>query len=565
VYARCIIFGVALCLFFGCSILRIHYNVEVDSINNPSISSGKLYILFSGVEGVDLNDLQFQEYAAYIHPILARKGYVQAESFDQAEIGISLYYAIGEPEISYSSSTDYDWVGGKTSRFESNTFGSDGYSHTTGEITSDRSLEAVGTSITTIKEYPRYLTLKAFDLKAYKEDNELITIWKTTAESWGSSNDLRYIFPVLAAAVEEYIGSNTGKKISVWLDDSDERLKVVRSSVANDQNIAEIDPTIEDYWECIFNQDYTSALKIIKSLAQKGDAEAQFCLGMMYHEEIGLPHDFEEEAKWVKMSAEQGFPDAECFLGWMYCWGHGVPKDKDTSLEWYMKAAIDGHPRAQYIIGSSYQGGLFSFGLPEKPEESVKWLKKAAEQGFGSAQSSLGHCYLEGYGVEQDKNEAIKWYMKSAEQGNGSSALILGDIFYDDTGAPENYSESTKWYTIAADKGFAIAQYKLGEIYQKGLDGYQDYSKAAIYYNKAANVGHPKAQESLGELYEKGLGVPQDYVLAYMWLCLASAKGDVTAITARDSLSKIMTPDQISEAQKLAGEWKPEDPQTKDD
>ncbi len=517
--------------------------------------------MFSGMEGVDLDDLQFQEYAAYIHAMLARKGYILAKSFDQAELAISLYYGVGQPEFSYHSNTEYGWVGGGTSTVESNTLGSDGSSHTSATIHRQPRYEAIGTSTTATKQYPRYLIMVAYDMKAYREREEFVPVWKTTAVDLGASNDLRHVFPVLAAAAEEYLGTNTGKKINIRLSELDGRVRSVRSSVIDEQKESKHGPTTEDYRECLSNQDYKSAFKILKPHAEKGDAKAQFYLGMMYHEEKGLPHDVEEEAKWVKMSAEQGFPEAEYFLGWMYLWGHGVPRDKEESLNWYMKAAKHGQANAQYIIGSQYEGGLSPLGLPEKPEEAVKWYKKAAEQGVSSAQSSLGRCYIEGYGVDQDKNEAIKWYMIAAEQGDASSALILGDIFYEDTGTPQNYSESKKWYTIAADKGFAIAQYKLGEIYQKGLDDYQDYSQAASYYSKAANVGYPKAQQSLGELYEKGLGVPQNYVLAYMWLCLASAKGEVTAITARDNLSERMTPSQIADAQKLASEWEPRDPQ----
>ena len=55
--------------------------------------------------------------------------------------------------------------------------------------------------------------------------------------------------------------------------------------------------------------------------------------------------------------------------------------------------------------------------------------------------------------------------------------------------------------------------------------------------------------------------VPQDYVLAHMWLNLAASKSsgkerDAYA-ASRDSLAEKMTREQISEAQKLAREWKP--------
>jgi hypothetical protein len=42
-----------------------------------------------------------------------------------------------------------------------------------------------------------------------------------------------------------------------------------------------------------------------------------------------------------------------------------------------------------------------------------------------------------------------------------------------------------------------------------------------------------------------------------MWLNLAASKGDDKSREIRDQLAKIMTPDQIAEAQRLAREWNP--------
>ena len=63
-------------------------------------------------------------------------------------------------------------------------------------------------------------------------------------------------------------------------------------------------------------------------------------------------------------------------------------------------------------------------------------------------------------------------------------------------------------------------------------------------------------------MYGEGLGVPQDYAQAHMWFNLAASRhppgeGRDIAVKNRDDVAKKMTPAQISEAQKLAREWKP--------
>jgi TPR repeat protein len=56
-------------------------------------------------------------------------------------------------------------------------------------------------------------------------------------------------------------------------------------------------------------------------------------------------------------------------------------------------------------------------------------------------------------------------------------------------------------------------------------------------------------------MYASGEGVVQDYVMAHMYFNIAGASGDKYAIKGRDIIEKNMTPSQIAEAQKLAGEW----------
>ncbi len=82
------------------------------------------------------------------------------------------------------------------------------------------------------------------------------------------------------------------------------------------------------------------------------------------------------------------------------------------------------------------------------------------------------------------------------------------------------------------------------------------------WLRKAAEQGHARAQNNLGFMYDNGQGVPQDYVQAHMWLDLAASRyppGEDRdqAVENRDIVAKMMTPAQISEAQKLAREWRP--------
>ena len=52
----------------------------------------------------------------------------------------------------------------------------------------------------------------------------------------------------------------------------------------------------------------------------------------------------------------------------------------------------------------------------------------------------------------------------------------------------------------------------------------------------------------------RGQGVAQDIVRAHMWFKLGAVKSDSNAVQNRDLVAKMMTSQQIAEAQKLARE-----------
>jgi len=80
--------------------------------------------------------------------------------------------------------------------------------------------------------------------------------------------------------------------------------------------------------------DYEKAAKLYTPLAQDGNAEAQYVLGMMYRAGRGVPHDYIEAKKWYMLAAEQGHPIAQFYLGWIYVKGKGVPKDITKGYMW---------------------------------------------------------------------------------------------------------------------------------------------------------------------------------------------------------------------------------------
>ncbi|KAL1003447.1 sel1 repeat family protein, partial [Haemophilus influenzae] len=73
--------------------------------------------------------------------------------------------------------------------------------------------------------------------------------------------------------------------------------------------------------------DYQTAFKLWLPLAEQGEADAQFSLGVMYAVGRGVKQDDFEAVKWYRKAAEQGDADAQVSLGVMYAVGRGVKQD----------------------------------------------------------------------------------------------------------------------------------------------------------------------------------------------------------------------------------------------
>ncbi len=161
-----------------------------------------------------------------------------------------------------------------------------------------------------------------------------------------------------------------------------------------------------------------------------------------------------------------------------------------------------------------------------------------------------------------DYATALREWRPLAKQGDADAQYNLGIMYERGQGVPQDDAEAVKWYCKAAEQGYASAQFNLGNMYGEGQGVPQDYAEAVKWYRRAAEQGNAGGQNNLGFMYSKGQGVPQDYAQAHMWYNLAASRvppgeGRDKAVEGRNFVEKRMTQAQISEARKLAREWKP--------
>jgi TPR repeat protein len=87
--------------------------------------------------------------------------------------------------------------------------------------------------------------------------------------------------------------------------------------------------------EAYQKKDYATAAKEWRALANKGDTRAQFNLGLLYVDGLGVPLDYYQAVRWFERSAQQDYAKAQLNLGIMYRDGKGVKRDYVQAYMWF--------------------------------------------------------------------------------------------------------------------------------------------------------------------------------------------------------------------------------------
>lgn len=101
-------------------------------------------------------------------------------------------------------------------------------------------------------------------------------------------------------------------------------------------------PSTDDAFAAYERGDYQEAFSIYLSLAEQGNANAQYNLGVMYLVGQGVPENNTEAMRWYRLAAEQGYDRPQFNLGRMYDEGQGVPQNAVRAYVWVSVAVALG-------------------------------------------------------------------------------------------------------------------------------------------------------------------------------------------------------------------------------
>jgi hypothetical protein len=110
--------------------------------------------------------------------------------------------------------------------------------------------------------------------------------------------------------------------------------------------------------------------------------------------------------------ADQGNADAQFSMGVLYYSGGEIEQNLELAVEWFRKAANQEHAGAQFNLGNEYKRGEV---LAQDDSKAVYWWRKAAQKGLLQAQHNLGMAYYFGSGIKQDSTKAMFWFKMAAD------------------------------------------------------------------------------------------------------------------------------------------------------
>jgi TPR repeat protein len=263
----------------------------------------------------------------------------------------------------------------------------------------------------------------------------------------------------------------------------------------------------------------SKSIRSLNDLADRNNADAQFILGMLFKDGLGLDEngiiidensihldrDHTKAFELIFKASEQDNVRAINEVGICFEYGYGVEKNPTKAFEYYEKAAKRKNKDGQYNLGMSYANG---HGVNKDIKKALYYLSLARDQLHPKTSYEIANIYFKSKNIKM----AIKYFKYAAEEENCiESQVTLGLIFYE----RKSYIEAFKYFKYAADQDNPFAQFMIGILYKNGMGIKKDFKKAFEYIIKSYEQKQVEAITELGCLYYYGIEVEQNYARAF--------------------------------------------------
>lgn len=149
--------------------------------------------------------------------------------------------------------------------------------------------------------------------------------------------------------------------------------------------------------------DYKTALNVWMAEAEKGDADAQYYVGVLYEKGAEGQPDYATAAEWYQKAAERENRRAAINLGRLYEKGLGVTKNETVARKWYAKA--------NETVGAAEREGVLTSPLGESAQQELADTRARLAEQIGL--------------LEDDRQKLAQAKKQPIEPASGQSAADI--------------------------------------------------------------------------------------------------------------------------------------------
>ena len=290
------------------------------------------------------------------------------------------------------------------------------------------------------------------------EDAEQAAQWYETAAALGQPDAERLMGEMYET------GAN-------GLEQSDSRSFYWRRRAVEHGDEAAVTALAGMYWQGRGTEpNVNEACRLTLLAAKRGDAKAQFAVGVCCEQGVGMAiWEPAQAEKWYALAAEQRYAPAELALAeWCKVRANGE-KDGERksellrgSEEMYRRIAErDAKELYEVAMNCVQNNGMPGGGM----QQAGKWFELAAERRYAPAELELGVLCAARAEVEADSDRksallrrAAAMYRRAAEKGLTEACYRLGRCCENGLGTAKDEDEALKWYEKSGAMGIAAKQ-----------------------------------------------------------------------------------------------------------
>ncbi|MEN8118097.1 MAG: T9SS type A sorting domain-containing protein [Bacteroidota bacterium] len=174
-----------------------------------------------------------------------------------------------------------------------------------------------------------------------------------------------------------------------------------------------------------YEKDYELAFSLFEQAALENEPIAQFFLGKMFEQGLGVEKNLQKAIKYFQISADNDNNASLLELGKVYKNGNGVKQNFKNAVRYFKKSSDKNSSKGQYAMGYMYFKGL---GTDQDYNKAFHLFSKGEKDDFAPSLFMLGICYENGYYVETDFDKAVKYYELAANQDYKQAKVRLEEL-----------------------------------------------------------------------------------------------------------------------------------------